>query len=65
MRFTDKFGRKIETRSGEDAGIKENIPGVVLYINGQYVTVYEISQYSPENVAAAEGCLFEAYGIEF
>ena len=64
MKFTDQKGRKIETRSGEDVGINENIPGIVLYINGQYVTTYEISQYNPENVSEAERVLFEAYGIE-
>ena len=64
MKFTDQKGRMIETRSGEDVGINENIPGVVLYINGQYVTTYEISQYNPTNVYEAENWLFEAYKIK-
>ena len=64
MKFTDKAGRKIETRSGEDVVAEDGFPMVDLYINGKWVESLAMMWYSPENVARVEACMFEYYEIE-
>lgn len=64
MRFTDRLGRKIETRSGENVIAEDGFPVVELYVDNQFVDELAMMNYSPQNVSAIEDCLFEEYEIE-
>jgi len=65
MKFIDTEGRKIETRSGEDFVTTDDFPCVELRIDGKIIECLAMMQYSPENVAAVERCMFEEYEISF
>jgi hypothetical protein len=65
MNFTDKKGRKIETRSGECVRDDNGLCIVELYIDGQFVNDIDIgSNYNPSNVALVELILFEENNIK-